>query len=60
MAVTDSGGTKMHLYTYDKIYQVTEVNYPAGYEYLVTTNSGDTILNSMGFWDSWDTILNSY
>jgi len=30
MAVTDSGGTKMHVYGYDKTYQVTEVNYPVG------------------------------
>ncbi len=36
MAVTDSGGTKMHLYGYDNTYQVTEVNYPVGYEYLAT------------------------
>ena len=26
----------MHLYTYDSIYQITEVNYPAGYDYLAT------------------------
>ena len=36
MAVTDNSGTRMHLYTYDNIYQVTEVNYPVGYDYLAT------------------------
>lgn len=34
MSVTDSGGTKMHVYSYDNIYQLTDVNYPVGYDYL--------------------------
>jgi RHS repeat-associated protein len=36
MGVTDSNGSSMHVYDYDKTYQVTEVNYPVGYEYLAT------------------------
>ena len=30
MGVTDSNGSSMHVYGYDKTYQVTEVNYPVG------------------------------
>jgi RHS repeat-associated protein len=33
--------TEQHTYNYDKIYQVTDVNYPAGYEYLAS----DTTFN---------------
>jgi hypothetical protein len=36
MTVTDSGGTKVHVYTYDSIYQIKEVDYPVGFEYLAT------------------------
>ncbi len=39
--VTDSGGTRAHVYSYDDIYQITEVNYPAGFDYLAT----DTTFN---------------
>jgi len=31
MSVTDSGGTKMHVYSCDSLYQITEVNYPSGF-----------------------------
>jgi YD repeat-containing protein len=41
MAVTDSGGTRTHVYSYDNIYQITEVNYPTGFDYLAT----DTTFN---------------
>jgi len=41
MSVTDSSGTKTHAYGYDNIYQLTDVNYPPGYEYLAT----DTTFN---------------
>ncbi len=44
MGVTDSNGSSMHVYGYDKTYQVTEVNYPVGYEYLAT----DTTFNYDG------------
>ena len=33
MRVTDSGGTKVHVYTYDNIYQVTGVDYPPELSY---------------------------
>ena len=36
MAVTDSSGTRMHVYSYDDIYQITEVDYPEELEYLAT------------------------
>jgi len=36
MMVTDSGGTRTHVYTYDNIYQITEVDYPSGFDYLAT------------------------
>ncbi|MBM4027006.1 MAG: hypothetical protein FJ280_16625, partial [Planctomycetes bacterium] len=36
MAVTDNSGTRMHVYSYDKIYQITDVNYPAELAYLAT------------------------
>jgi len=43
MAVTTSGGTETHSYTYDSIYQVTQVDYPAGYDPdLATGIPGDT------------------
>ena len=32
MGVTDNSGSRQHVYSYDSIYQITEVNYPAGYE----------------------------
>jgi YD repeat-containing protein len=41
MQVTDSSGTRNHVYTYDNIYQLTDVNYPVGYDYLAT----DTTFN---------------
>jgi RHS repeat-associated protein len=41
MSVTDSGGTRNHVYSYDNIYQLTDVNYPVGYDYLAT----DTTFN---------------
>jgi RHS repeat-associated protein len=41
MQVTDSGGTRNHVYSYDSIYQLTDVNYPVGYDYLAT----DTTFN---------------
>jgi YD repeat-containing protein len=41
MLVTDGSGTKTHVYGYDNIYQLTDVNYPAGYDYLAT----DTTFN---------------
>jgi RHS repeat-associated protein len=41
MSVTDASGTKLHVYDYDKIYQLTDVNYPPGYDYLAT----DTTFN---------------
>ncbi len=43
MSVTDSSGTRIHLYDYDNIYQVTDVNYPEDFDYLAT----DTTFN----WD---------
>ena len=33
--------SKMHVYSYDNIYQLTDVNYPVGYDYLAT----DTTFN---------------
>jgi RHS repeat-associated protein len=50
MMVTDSGGTRTHVYTYDNMMslrakrgnlQITEVNYPSGFDYLAT----DTTFN---------------
>jgi RHS repeat-associated protein len=41
MQVTDSSGTRNHVYSYDNIYQLTDVNYPVGYDYLAT----DTTFN---------------
>jgi len=41
MVVSDSSGSKTHLYEYDDIYQLTDVNYPSGYDYLAT----DTTFN---------------
>jgi len=41
MSVIDGSGTKMHVYNYDKIYQLKDVNYPTGYDYLAT----DTTFN---------------
>ena len=41
MMVTDSSGTRTHVYSYDDIYQITEVNYPAALSYLAT----DTTFN---------------
>ena len=41
MAVTDSGGTRTHVYSYDNIYQITGVDYPTGFDYLAT----DTTFN---------------
>lgn len=41
MSVTDSSGTKIHMYDYDNIYQVTDVNYPEDFDYLAT----DTTFN---------------
>ena len=36
MMVTAGGVTRTHVYAYDNIYQVTGVDYPAGFEYLAT------------------------
>ena len=36
MMVTDSSGTRTHVYSYDDIYQLTAVDYPAGFDYLAT------------------------
>ena len=41
MSVTDSSGTKIHVYDYDNIYQVTDVNDPEDFDYLAT----DTTFN---------------
>ena len=41
MMVTDNSGTRGHVYSYDAIYQITEVNYPASLSYLAT----DTTFN---------------
>ncbi len=41
MTVTDGSGVRKHLYTYDDIYQITEVNYPRELSYLAT----DTTFN---------------
>jgi RHS repeat-associated protein len=41
MVVTDSSGAATHTYTYDDIYQLTDVNYPTDYDYLAE----DTTLN---------------
>ncbi len=41
MTVTDSGGTKVHVYTYDNIYEGTGVDYPPELSYLAT----DTTFN---------------
>ena len=41
MAVTDSNGTSTHVFGYDDIYQVTDVNYPEDFDYLAT----DTTFN---------------
>ena len=41
MSVTDSGGVRNHVYNYDNTYQIKDVNYPTGYEYLAT----DTTFN---------------
>ncbi|MCL5282668.1 MAG: RHS repeat-associated core domain-containing protein [Planctomycetes bacterium] len=37
--MTDSGGTKIHVYTYDSIYQVTGVDYPPELSYLATDST---------------------
>ena len=39
MSVTDNGGTEMHVYSYDDIYQVTQVDYPAGYDPDLATDT---------------------
>jgi len=39
MSVTDSSGTEQHVYTYDDIYQVTAVDYPAGYDPALATDT---------------------
>jgi len=36
MQVTDGGGVRNHEYTYDSIYQITDVNYPTSMAYLAT------------------------
>ncbi len=41
MVVSDGSGSKTHVYSYDDIYQLTDVNYPTGYDYLAT----DTTFN---------------
>lgn len=41
MDVTDSNGTSAHAYTYDNLYQVTDIDYPTGFDYLAT----DTTFN---------------
>ncbi|NLH40411.1 MAG: hypothetical protein GX448_01120, partial [Planctomycetes bacterium] len=39
MSVTDSSGTEQHVYSYDDIYQVTAVDYPAGYNPALATDT---------------------
>ena len=39
--VTDSSGVRTHVYSYDNIYQITDVNYPSSMAYLAT----DTTFN---------------
>ncbi len=39
MAVTNSGGTEMHVYSYDDIYQITAVDYPTGYDPALATDT---------------------
>ena len=41
MMVSDNGGTRAHMYSYDSIYQVTGVDYPAGFEYLAADTRFD-------------------
>ena len=41
MTVTDNAGTRVHAYTYDNIYQVTDVNYPDSFSYLATDTTFD-------------------
>jgi RHS repeat-associated protein len=36
MTVTDNGGVRVHVYTYDSLYQITEANYPDSFSYLAT------------------------
>jgi hypothetical protein len=35
MTVTDNSGTRTHVYNYDAIYQLTDVNYPSSMSYRV-------------------------
>lgn len=68
MAVTDPGGTRMHVYNYDKIYQITDVNYPVGYEYLATdttfeydpTGNRTTVIDAGGATGYVTNALNQY
>src|SRR4030042_499579 len=39
MTVTSPSGVGIHLYEYDKIYQVTEVDYPPELDYLATDST---------------------
>ena len=39
MTVTSPAGVGMHLYDYDKTYQVTEVDYPDELDYLATDST---------------------
>ena len=41
MTVLDGSGTRTHVYSYDTIYQITDVNYPSSLSYLAT----DTTFN---------------
>ena len=41
MMVSDNGGTRAHMYSYDSIYQVTGVDYPSGFEYLAADTRFD-------------------
>jgi hypothetical protein len=36
MTVTDGSGVRKHVYSYDAIYQITDVNYPSSMSYLAT------------------------
>jgi YD repeat-containing protein len=36
MTVTDGSGVRKHVYSYDALYQITDVNYPSSMAYLAT------------------------
>jgi hypothetical protein len=47
MTVTDSGGSRTHVYTYDNIYQLTEVDYPSGFDYLARSGKGVRMISGL-------------